>query len=119
MPAAIKPPSHSSLAELENLERRFELLLKDLRIYRRQRTQEEKEKGVLGSRGLTEFIVNYLQSLKPIEGSSLQHLLHLAERAGYTVPTLRTMSKRLSERSYRVGDIGYDKQRGWHWKASQ
>lgn len=119
MPAAIKPPSHSSLAELENLERRFELLLKDLRIYRRQRTQEEKEKGVLGSRGLTEFIVETLRSNSTMHGYSIQHLLHLAEQAGYAIPTLRTMSKRLSERSYRVGDMGYDKQRGWHWKSSQ
>ena len=110
------PNESTHLDELGRLERRLELLLRDLRIYRKDREKQEKDKGVLGSRGLTEYVVDCLKVL-PTSGMKLQTILWSAEKAGYAVPTIRTMSKRLTERAYRVGDIGWSKEREWHWKG--
>lgn len=95
--------------------RRHELLLRDLRAYLREQSKESLDKGVLGSRGMTEFCID---TIKQSNGVSVQWLLSQAERAGYAVPTSRTLSKRLTERAYRTGDIAYGKQRGWYWKSS-
>jgi hypothetical protein len=115
--------SLTHLQELERLERRLELLLRDFRILRRQMIDAAKDKGVLGSRGLTEFIIDLLRAeVTPITnnicGMSVRDLLYQAEKAGYAVPTIRTMSKRLTERAYRVGDIAWAKERGWYWKGN-
>lgn len=113
----LPPPAESSLVELERLERRLELLLKDLRIYRQQRIREESSGGVLGSRGLTEYMIDTLRAGAGYTGISVRELLIMAEHAGYKVPTLRTMSKRLTERAYRVGDIAWSKELEWYWRG--
>jgi hypothetical protein len=107
--------SLTHLQELERLERRLELLLRDFRVLRRQMIDAAKDKGVLGSRGLTEFIIDLLKA-EPDQDHQVRDLLYRAEKAGYAIPTVRTMSKRLTERAYRVGDIIWTKQLGWCWK---
>lgn len=102
------------LTELEKLERRLELVLRDLRIYRRELEQTVADKGILGSRSLTEYVLGLLQKS---EGMSITDLLLTAEKAGYAIPTRRTMSKRLGDRAYRVGDIVFDHSKDvWKWK---
>lgn len=94
------------LAGLERIERRFELALRDLRIFRRELEGSVADKGVLGSRSLTEYILDLLR--KTPEGMSITNLLLSAEKVGYAIPTRRILSKRLGARAYRVGDIQYD-----------
>lgn len=102
------------LAEFEKLERRLELLLRDMRIYRRELEQSAADKGVLGSRSLTEYMLGLLQAS---DGMSITELLLTAEKAGYAIPTRRIMSKRLGDRAYRVGDIVFDHEKEvWIWK---
>jgi hypothetical protein len=116
-------PDKLHLAKLELIERRFEKALRELREFRHELEGASKDKGVLGSRGLTEFVIAQLQqapTLKPDDGGgwTITSLLHLAETAGYAVPTRRILSKRLTERAYRVGDIAFDSTGGfWYWKG--
>lgn len=119
-----QPSPASPLAELERLERRIELVLRDLRIYRATQQSAASSRGVLGSRGLTEFIMEMLQqktgsSNNPTVniGYPVAVILRAAETAGYAIPTARTLGKRLAERQYRVGDIAWAKDRGWYWKG--
>jgi hypothetical protein len=93
---------------LEIIERKLEALLRDIRIYRKHQQAATKDKGVLGSRGLTEFIIEQLKNVP--SGFSAHELLTLADRAGYQITTTRTMSKRLTLRSYRHGDIRFNQQ---------
>jgi hypothetical protein len=110
-------PDKLHLAKLELIERRFENLLRDLREFRHELEGASKDKGVLGSRGLTEFVLGLLQTTG---GQSITSLLKQAEEAGYAVPTRRILSKRLTERAYRVGDIAFNKESGvWVWKGQQ
>lgn len=131
--AASAATSHldaSPVAELERLEARLESVLCDLRNYRRVQQQAATDRGVLGSRGLTQFIIESLYKAATEDtaitgrdgGFSITALLRLAELAGYAVPTRRILSKRLTERAYRTGDIawiaGGDEGTGlWYWKG--
>lgn len=111
-------PDKLHLAKLELIERRFEKVLRDIREFRHELEGSSKDKGVLGSRGLTEFILTQLQKNPDHSGHSITELLRQAELAGYAVPTRRILSKRLTERAYRVGDIAFDSDGGfWYWKG--
>lgn len=117
MPTQVEPDK-LHLASLERFERRLELLLRDLRIFRSELEEGVKDRGVLGSRGLTEYIMGLLKASE--SGYSINHLLITAEEAGYEIPTRRVLSKRLTARAYRVGDIGYDAEREvWFWKGER
>lgn len=103
------------LASLERLERRLELVLRDMRIFRRELEHEQADKGVLGSRTLTEYVLGLLQTS---EGMTITDLLLSAEKAGYAIPTRRVLSKRLTGRAYRTGDVAFDDGREvWVWKG--
>jgi hypothetical protein len=121
------------LSELERIERRLEGCLRDLRAYRASQQRGLTDQGVLGTRGLTQFLIDLLRAiprtgLLPAQlGLTVTAMLLAAEHAGYAIPTARTMSKRLTERRYRVGDIdwqgpGQDFTNGskgyWYWKGT-
>jgi hypothetical protein len=111
-------PDKLHLAALERIERRFELALRDLRIFRRELEAGAADKGVLGSRSLTEYILGLLQVSEA--GLSITNLLLTAEQAGYKIPTRRTLSKRLTQRAYRNQDVGFDQEKEvWYWKGAQ
>jgi hypothetical protein len=127
--APSKPPTLDALhlANLERIERRLESCLRDLRQYRAEQQAATTEQGVLGSRGLTQFVIDLLRQAKmtydeawdrcmpgnivvmPSMGMSIREILAAAESAGYAIPTARTLSKRLNMRSYRVGDIAWSR----------
>lgn len=107
-------PDKLHLANLERIERRFENLLRDLRIFRSELESSSRDKGVLGTRSLTEYVLGLISG----GPCRLSDMLTLAEQAGYAVPTRRIMSKRLTERAYRVGDIRYDSGQGV-WEHSE
>lgn len=115
----------ANLEKLRSIERRLESCLKDLRVVRAEIEKDAATKGVLGSRGLTEFVIEQLQATAKTtaRGLSINDLLSRAERAGYAIPISRTLSKRLSERSYRAHDIiweGDAKGQGiWVWQGSK
>lgn len=138
--ATTPPPvlDHLHLAELARIERHLESILRDLRAYRTQQQQASADQGVLGSRGLTQFVLDQLKALAGGEarvqagdfgtrvGKTVTDLLLAAENAGYAIPTKRTLSKRLVERRYRVGDIDWqdtdseDRNKGyWYWKGTK
>lgn len=111
-------PDKLHLAELERIERRFELALRDLRIFRRELEQSAADQGVLGSRNLTEYVLGLLQTSEA--GLSITSLLLNAEQAGYAIPTRRVLSKRLTQRAYRNQDVGFDQEKEvWFWKGAQ
>jgi hypothetical protein len=102
---------------MELLEVRLERVLRDMRAFHSDFLRAERDKGVLGSRGLTEYVMEVLElnSQATRSGYSVHDLLRTAELAGYSVPTVRTLTKRLSDRQYRVGDVRYDKVTGkWY-----
>lgn len=130
MPATSKMPVRrprpqidvQHLADLERIERRFENALRDLRLYRAGQIRSLSDRGVLGARDLTAFILELLKMAArcgvPKPGHTVKELLLAAEGAGYAVPTARTLSKRLTTRSYRNGDIEWlpDGNAGyWHY----
>ena len=117
------------LSELERIERRLEGCLRDLRAYRASQQRGLTDQGVLGTRGLTQFLIEQLQAVSSVGdgGLTVKAMLITAEHAGYAIPTARTLSKRLTERRYRVGDIdwqgpGQDFTNGskgyWYWKGT-
>ena len=111
-------PDRLHLASLERIERRFELALRDLRILRREIEHSVSDKGVLGSRSLTEYVLDLIR--KSEHGISITNILLDAEKVGYKITTRRVMSKRLTGRAYRVGDIQYDRENEvWVWKDVQ
>lgn len=139
---AAAPAAH--IATLERIERRLETALTDLRVLRTELQRDVTSRGVLGSRGLTQFIIEQLQTAAaeharclqasqhvaagqqqprmavPAPGIAINDLLALAERAGYEPPTRRTLSKRLTERNYRVGDIAFDQTaQVWYWQGER
>lgn len=119
------------LAELERIERRIENALRDLRLYRAGQIRSLSDRGVLGARDLTAFILELLKMSArhgaPKPGLTVKQLLSAAEGAGYAIPTARTLSKRLTTRAYRTGDIEWvvgsgtwtdDSATGyWHYKG--
>lgn len=108
--------SNERVNEIRSIEHRLEHILRDLRIVRAGIEQDIKDKGVLGSRALTEFIVDLvLSGTKP--AWPIQELLFAAEQQGYAVPVARTMSKRLTEQAYRKGRIQWSKHLGG-WAAA-
>ena|SRR5665213_3924947 len=111
-------PDKLHLAALERIERRFELALRDLRIFRRELEESAADKGILGSRSLTEYVLGLLKTSEG--GCSITSLLLNAESAGYKIPTRRVLSKRLTTRAYRNQDIGFDQEKEvWYWKGAQ
>ena len=110
-------PDKLHLAALERLERRLENVLRDMRNYRHELEGASKDKGVLGSRSLTEFVLGLLE----VNGEMhINVILSEAESTGYKIPTRRIMSKRLTERAWRVGDIQYDAlHEKWVWKGKK
>lgn len=103
------------LITLRSIERRLEHTLQDIRQLQKDIQSAHQDKGVLGSRGLTQFCVDLLKSnTKP--AWSVEEMLIAAERAGYAIPTRRTLSKRLTGWQYRRGGVrwvaGLD---GWTW----
>ena len=100
------------LAAFERMERRIENVLRDMRILRHELAASTKDKGVLGSRNMTEYVISLLQTAP----HTITELLESAEKAGYAIPTRRILSKRLTERKYRVGDIVCDGEL-WSWKS--
>lgn len=133
------------LEALSRLESRLASLLRDLRIYRQELTATVADKGVLGSRGLTEYLLLLLRqkaegpfsanpelitnildrlpvplarhqrSLPSDSGLTIRELMALAEQAGYAVPTRATLAKRLNNRAYSAGDVRFEPERGV-WK---
>lgn len=103
--------------DIELLERKLEGVLVELRQFRRGMIADTRDKGALGSRGLTQFVVDLLKAnTRP--AWSVEELLLAAERVGYAIPTSRTMSKRLTEWQYRKGQIKWAKElNGWQWQG--
>jgi hypothetical protein len=112
------PEATELVREVVRLEAYFERGLRDLRVLRDNLTRSQKDKGVLGSRGLTEFVVEYLKSVSGLT-KDIHQILIAAEAAGYAIPIARTLSKRLTRRAYTHGDIAWSKiVEGWYWKGS-
>jgi hypothetical protein len=100
------------LAAFERLERRIENALRDMRVLRHELESASKDKGVLGSRSMTEYVISLLQT----GPHTITELLNKSEQAGYAIPTRRILSKRLTERKYRVGDLVCEGD-VWSWKG--
>jgi hypothetical protein len=105
-------PDKLHLAAFERMERRMENVLRDMRILRHELERASKEHGVLGSRTMTEYVISLLQTAP----HTITELLEAAEKAGYSIPTRRILSKRLTERKYRVGDLVCEGD-VWRWKG--
>lgn len=117
---AASSSSSLHLLELQRIEARLESCLVGLRRLRTELQRDAASKGVLGSRGLTQFLIEQLQVQFHRHlgylGLTLDVMLARAEAAGYQVPTARTLSKRLTERAYRAGDIKFDPaSQTWLW----
>lgn len=111
--------SPSRAHDLELIERRLEAALVDLRQVRRGIIADQRDSGALGSRGLTQFVVDLLKA-NTQPAWTIQEMLAAAEKAGYAVPTLRTMSKRLTEWQYRKGQIKWQPElSGWTWRGEE
>jgi hypothetical protein len=106
---------HYRVQKFFSIERRLERTLRDLRLLRAELSQSVADKGVLGSRGLTEFCLCLLQADNAVGGYTILEILRAAETAGYAVPSARTLSKRLGNRSYRVGDVECGEDRKWRY----
>lgn len=137
-PKPIPTSTHAALdpihlAELERIDRRLRLVLYELGNYLHGQKLMARDKGVLGSRGITQFIAELLRAkaresfapgAAPL-GLNLADILAAAERAGYVIPTPGTLSAKLNQRAYRVGDVRWRKtevtrKRGagvgvWYW----
>lgn len=124
---------------LLRLESRLSSLLRDLRLYRQELSSTLSDKGVLGSRGLTEYLLLLLRSRAEGEveleralaklrlpahqrstasslGLSIRELMSLADQAGYAIPTRAVLAKRLNARAYSWGDVRFEPERGvWRW----
>ena len=106
----------SRVVRLEAVERKLTDALAEIRTLRVELGNESRDKGVLGSRGLTGFIIEQLQA-KPQHDITVIELLQLAERAGYQPITPRNLSKRLTEYRIRTGMIGVRSEGRWYWKG--
>lgn len=115
------PGPPAEITRLARLEYRLDHVLRDLRSLRYDMEEATKDRGVLGSRGLTEFLLGVLRQqsplshASPVQGYTIRELQQLAEQAGYVVPTSRTLSSRLRTRAYQTGDLRYDATgKCWH-----
>lgn len=105
-------------SQLDLIEAGFLRALRQFRQFRQDYRRAQQDKGVLGSRGLTEFVLDLLRH-NPSIGCSTYDMLVLAEQAGYAPPTVQTLNKRLVERRYRLGDVRFDRQRKvWLWDGT-
>ena len=99
---------------LNHAERQLTEIARSLRQLRAARERELRDRGALGSRGLTQFILGHLE-LNPERGFRLSELQRAAQLAGYAVPNSVALTKRLSEHRARTGKIGFDRAAGWYW----
>lgn len=111
-------PLDSRVVRLEAIERKLTDALTDLRTLRVELGNESRDKGVLGSRGLTRFILEQLEDAPLHQPLHIVELMQIAERAGYQLPSARNLSKRLTEYRIRTGMIGVRDGR-WFWKGNE
>lgn len=116
--ASIIREQDSRVTRLELIERKLTDALTELRSLKVELGNETRDKGVLGSRGLTEFTLGYLKQHNN-QGFSIKDLLKEATKAGYSVPTERALSKRLVEYRIRTGKILVGKDGRWWWNEDQ
>lgn len=118
--------------QLDQLEQRLAAVLRDLRLFRQDWQRAQRDKGVLGSRGLSEYVLALLREGADIRhqvtgemvrvdsGYTVHELLRSAELTGYTVPTANALHQRLRQRHYRVGDVEYVAlTKRWRWATEQ
>lgn len=98
---------------LNQIDRKLLDLARDVRALRQDIEQEAKDRGVLGSRGLTQFV---LEMLKENAGYSYTtyELCQAAKAAGFATPNTVALTKRLSEHCRRTGKIAATNH-GWQW----
>lgn len=102
---------------LNQIDRKLLDLAKDVRALRQDIEQEAKDRGVLGSRGLTQFMLEFLENKQPACYSTYQLML-AAKIAGFATPNTTSLTKRLSEHRRRTGKIGNDGA-GWFWRGRE
>jgi hypothetical protein len=110
--ASIIREQDSRVTRLELIERKLTDALTELRSLKVELGNETRDKGVLGSRGLTEFVLGHLKRNIGL-GFTVKELLKEATKAGYAVPTERAMSKRLVEYRIRTGKVSTRSDRWW------
>ena len=113
-----------TLALLLQTERRLLSHARELRLARQLLEKEFNSKGALGSRGLTQFLLDQLEqaSSTPTLASSgirVSELQRRAGAAGYAVPNSVSLTKRLSEFRARTGKVAFDRSFGWYWTGKK
>lgn len=124
--------------QLDKMIRRQERILQDLRQFRSDLSVTQADRGVLGSRKLTQYVLERLREQRQDHdrlqqkvglaingvsrhstvprGLTIRELLVAAETIGYSIPTARALSKRLVERRIRVKDVDWDDEaKVWFW----
>jgi hypothetical protein len=109
-PAASDP----RVLALTQIDRKLLDLAREVRNLRIMIEREAKDRGVLGSRGLTQFILEHLEKNYPNPFTTYQ-LMQTAKQAGFATPNTVALTKRLSEHRRRTGKIGNNTQVGWFW----
>lgn len=99
---------------LHQTERRLLDHARQLRLARKELTRELNSKGVLGSRGLTQFILEHLERTSP-QRTRVADLQRIAQAAGYAVPGGAALTQRLSEFRARTGKVDQIRGEGWGW----
>ena len=103
---------------LNQIDRKLLDLAKDVRALRQDIEQEAKDRGVLGSRGLTQFLLEFLTHNEPACYTTYE-LCQAAKAAGFATPNTTALTKRLSEHRRRTGNIGITSQGAWFWHGRE
>jgi len=109
------PQSDPRVLRLEHVLRQLAAASHELRCLRQELIRDSASRGVLGSRGLTQFILERLAQF-PDSCFDIQVLAQAAADAGYAIPSTRLLTKRLSEHGARTGKIEFSRKcGGWRW----
>jgi hypothetical protein len=103
---------------LNQIDRKLLDLARDVRVLRQDIELEVKDRGVLGSRGLTQFLLEYLEQQDPCVSHTTYQLCQAAKAAGFATPNTTALTKRLSEYRQRTGNIG-NNGTGWYWRGEE
>lgn len=106
------------LALLRQTERLLQTHARQIRLARTLLEQEASSKGALGSRGLTQFVLEHLEFSYP-RRFGVTELQRLAQLAGYAAPSPSDLTKRLSAYARRTGNVDLVKGEGWRWIAGE
>lgn len=116
--SSLSASSDPRILALVQIDRKLLDLARDVRNLRISLEQESRDRGVLGSRGLTQFVLEYLQSHASYSFTSYQ-LVQAAQQAGFSAPNSVTLTKRLSEHRRRTGKISIRDHKYWYWTPGQ